>query len=255
MVTCALLRPASRPALVTSAPGAQEGPPSDVKLTLTHTRTPDWATQLSHRLRYRVVLKFVGISAFMWVFFSAYFYLLRHPGGQVTSMPLTALDHWVPFQSNAIAAYVSLWVYVGIPPGLMLRTRDALTYGAWAAALCAAGLLMFLLWPTAVPTEWRSVGVEGHAGFALLRGIDASGNAFPSLHVATATFSAFWIQRMLRIVGAPRTLSAMNGLWLLLIVHSTIATRQHVVLDAVGGVLLALPFAWASMRWWRPGPR
>lgn len=226
-----------------------------MKLILTRTQAPGWAADLWQRVRYRVPLKFFGVSAFMWVFFSAYFYLLRNPAGPVTTMPLTPLDHALPFQSGAFAAYVSLWLYVGIPPGLMLRTRDALIYGAWAAALAASGLLLFMLWPTAVPADWRSVGVDDHAGFALLRGIDASGNACPSLHVATATFSAFWIQRVLRIVGAPWWMSALNWFWLALIVHSTIATRQHVVLDAVGGVLLALPFAWASMRWWRPGPR
>lgn len=226
-----------------------------MKLILTRTQTPGWTSELWQRFRFRQALKLFGVTAFMWLFFTAYFYVLRNPAGAVTTMPLTAMDRAIPFQSSAFAAYVSLWVYVGIPPGLMLRTRDALIYGAWAAALCASGLLLFLLWPTAVPADWRSIGVEGHAGFALLRGIDASGNACPSLHVATATFSAFWIQRVLRLVGAPPWLTALNWLWLLLIVHSTIATRQHVVLDAVGGVLLALPFAWASMRWWRPGPR
>lgn len=229
--------------------------PRPPKLTLTRYDKPGWAGDLWHRVRYRVGLKFVGIAVFMWLFFSGYFQVLRHPLGPVTTMPLTALDHALPFQASAFAAYVSLWFYVGIPPGLMLRLRDALVYGAWAAALTATGLLVFLLWPTAVPGDWRALGIEGHAGFALLQGIDASGNACPSLHVASATFSAFWIQRLLRIVGAPLWVSALNGLWLLLIVHSTIATRQHVVLDAVGGVLLALPFAWASQRWWRPGPR
>ncbi len=226
-----------------------------MKRTLTRTPAPGWAVDLWHRVRFRVWLKFIGVSAFMWLFFTAYFYVLRNPAGPVTTMPLTALDRALPFQSGAFAAYVSLWLYVGIPPGLMLRTRDALVYGAWAAALCAAGLLLFMLWPTAVPADWRSVGVDNHAGFALLRGIDASGNACPSLHVASATFSAFWLRRLLHTIGAPWWMSALNWLWLLLIVHSTVAIRQHVVLDAVGGVLLALPFAWASLRWWQPGPR
>lgn len=226
-----------------------------MKLILTRTPTPAWAAELWQRVRHRQLLKFVGISAFMWLFFTAYFYVLRNPMGPVTTMPLTPLDHALPFQSGAFAAYVSLWFYVGIPPGLMLKARDALIYGGWAAALCTTGLLLFMLWPTAVPADWRSLGVDNHAGFALLRGIDASGNACPSLHVATATFSAFWIQRLLRMVGAPSWLSALNWLWLLLIVHSTIATRQHVALDALGGVLLGLVFAWASLRWWRPGPR
>ena len=222
---------------------------------MTRTVQPGWATELWRRASYRFVPKFFGVALFMGVFFAAYFYVLRHPIGPVTSMPLTALDRALPFQSGAFAAYVSLWVYVGIPTGQMLRLRDAVIYGAWIGALCATGLLIFMFWPTAVPADWRSVGVEGHAGFALLQGLDSNGNACPSLHVASATFTALWIRRWLQRAGAPAWAHAPNVLWWLLIVHSTIATRQHVVLDVVGGVLLALPFAWASLHWWRPGPR
>lgn len=219
------------------------------------TVQPAWAADIWRRARYRFVVKLVGVTVFMCLFFSAYFYVLRHPSGPITSMPLTALDRALPFQSGAFAAYVSLWVYVGIPPGQMLRTRDTLVYGAWMAALCASGLLLFTLWPTAVPGEWRPVGVDHHTGFVLLQGMDANGNACPSLHVACATFTALWIRRVLHMVGAPAWAHLPHALWWLLILHSTIATRQHVVLDVAGGVLLALPFAWASLRWWRPGPR
>lgn len=226
-----------------------------MNLSWSRAALPGWAADLGYRMRFRPALKFLGVTAFMWLFFVGYFYVLRHPVRPVMTMPLTALDHALPFSSGAFAAYVSLWLYIGIPLGLMLRARDALIYAAWAAGLCAAGLLLFYLWPTTVPASWRPQGVEGHAGFVLLQGVDASGNACPSLHVAGATFTAFWIQRLLRKIGAPLGALALNWLWLALIVHSTIAIRQHVALDVAGGMLLALPFVWASMRLWRPGPR
>lgn len=247
MVTCgpAVLRP-SPPPLPPLAPAL--APHVDV--------TSHWAVQLGQRVRVRLWLKIVGTTAFMWIFFIAYFHLLRNPAGLVQVLPLTWVDHAVPFQPGAFVAYVSLWFYVGIPPGLMVRVHDALIYAAWGTALCLTGLALFWLWPTAVPADWqRLAAAPGHAGMALLQGVDAAGNACPSMHVAGATFSAFWVRRALRQVGAPPWALAANWAWLAAIVYSTLALRQHVFWDVVGGVALALPFAAVSLRAWRSGPR
>lgn len=211
-----------------------------------------WVAQLLRRVRYLFWLKFLGISGFMWLFFIAYFHLLRNPVQPVLQMPLTALDHAIGHQPWAFWAYVSLWVYVGIAPGLMLRLRDLLVHGAWAAALCCTGLLIFYLMPTAVPPHPPNPAVASHPGFALLQGVDAAGNACPSLHVATALFSAAWVQRLLRGIHAPAWLSWGNGIWLVLIVYSTMAIKQHVALDVLAGLLLGGAFGWASLRWTGP---
>lgn len=210
---------------------------------------PRWLRTMGRRVGVRLWLKALGITAFMWPFFAVYFHLLRHPGAPVFVMPLTALDHAIVFQPAAMWAYVSLWFYVGIPVGLMVNLRDALLYGVWATALCAAGLLLFWLLPTAVPPGQVPADAASYPGFALLQGIDAAGNACPSMHVASATFSAFWIRRLLLVVGTPRWVHAANWLWLLLIVHSTLATKQHVALDALAGGVLALLFVVPSLRW------
>ena len=57
------------------------------------------------------------------IFFLGYFHTLRHPVYPVFQMPLTALDHLIPFQPHAMLAYVSLWLYVGTAPGLMLTLK------------------------------------------------------------------------------------------------------------------------------------
>jgi hypothetical protein len=214
--------------------------------------------ELRHRMRHHLLLKATGISVFMWVFFLGYFHTLRHPVRPAFEMPLTALDHAITFQPLAFWAYVSLWLYVGIPAGLMLSLRSLLVYGAWAAALCLTGLLIFYLWPTAVPKPELPADIASHPGFALLQGVDAAGNACPSLHVATALFSALWIHHLLRQMRLPGWMAVFNVVWLVLIVYSTLAIKQHVALDAVAGVLLGAAFAWASLRWfprepaWRP---
>ena len=199
-------------------------------------------------MRRLVVLKTVGICLFMWVFFIAYFHLLRHPASPTVQMPLTALDRAIAFWPGALAPYVSLWLYVGIPPGLLLSLRELLIYGVWAAALCITGLACFYLWPTAVPPMTVDVDLTRHPAFAVLQGVDAAGHACPSLHVATAVFSAFWIERLLRDMRAPTAWRWLSLAWVLLIVWSTLATKQHVVLDALAGGALGTAFAVVSLR-------
>lgn len=82
--------------------------------------------------------------------------------------------------------------------------------------------------------------------------MDAAGNACPSLHVATAMFTTIRIEQVLRNAGTPRWPRIINALWFFAIAWSTLAIKQHVVLDAMAGAVLGIVFALLSMRW-RPG--
>lgn len=215
--------------------------PRPAALPHTPPAPADWKAGLRLRFWRFLPLKFLGISAFMWVFFLGYFHTLRSPVYPVFQMPLTALDHLIAFQPHAMLAYVSLWLYVGVAPGLLLTLKELIVYGVWAAALCATGLALFYFWPTAVPPH--GLEVSAFPGFSLLQGVDAAGNACPSLHVATAVFTAIWVERLLRMLDVPRALRWLNLAWVLAIAHSTVAIRQHVVLDAVAGAALGALFA------------
>lgn len=206
-----------------------------------------WLGEIGRRIVRLFLLKLVGISAFMWAFFVAYFYLLRHPAYPVLEMPLTALDRLIPFEPVAMAPYLSLWFYVGIAPGLLWSFRALLVHGLWAAGLCIAGLACFYFWPTAVPAA--ALGVTNHPALALLQGVDAAGNACPSLHVATAMFSAICLESLLRRLGVPTMLRVANAAWFIAIAYSTLAVKQHVLVDVLAGALLGAVFAAAALRW------
>jgi len=222
--------PPRAPALPTAAPSAGDGA---LQRVVACVRALFW-------------LKAVGTTAFMSLFFIGYFHLLRNPSGTALEMPLTAVDHWVGFQPWALWPYISLWFYVVIPPSMLTRSGALVRYGLWIGGLCLLGLACFYLWPTAVPRQTFST--EGLAGFDLLRGVDAAGNACPSLHVATAAFSALWIDRLVRSLELGAGLRALNAVWFVLIVWSTVATRQHVWWDVVAGLALALAIAPMSLR-------
>ena len=210
-----------------------------------------WRAEIGLRMRRMLALKLVGITAFTWLFFIAYFHLLRHPVNPVLVMPLTGIDRLIPFQPQALFAYLSLWIYVGTAPGLQMTFLELVVYGLWAAALCLTGLACFYFWPTQVPP--LLIDVTGFAGFAALQGVDAAGNACPSMHVAIAMFTVIRLEDVLRRAGAPGALRFVNGAWFVAIAASTLLIKQHVVLDVSAGALLGVAFAWPSMRW-RPMP-
>jgi hypothetical protein len=209
-----------------------------------------WVAELALRMRRHLWLKLLGTTVWIWLFFLGYFHLLRHATYPVTVMPVTPLDSIIPVSPIALAPYLTLWFYVGIAPGLQRTFRALLAYGLWAGLLCAVGLALFYRWPTQVPAF--VFDRAGLPGFALLQGIDAPGNACPSMHVAFAMFSAIWIDVLLRECRVPSSLRYVNWLWFAAITYSTVAIRQHVVVDALAGALLGGVFAVPSLLW-RPG--
>jgi membrane-associated phospholipid phosphatase len=216
------------------------------------SRPQTWTADIGLRIRRHFLLKAVGTTVFTWLFFIGYFHLLRNPAYPVAVMPLTLLDQLIPFQPYTLGAYLSLWVYVGIAPGLQLTFRELLAYGVWIGALCITGLALFYFWPTQIPP--LSMDVSGFPGFAMLQGVDAAGNACPSMHVAVAIFTAIWIEHLLRQARTPTLLRVLNWTWFAAIAYSTLAVKQHVVLDVVAGALLGMSFALPSLRW-RPRAR
>ena len=172
------------------------------------------------------------------VFFIAYFWVLHHPQFPVTVMPLTWLDRAVAFEPAAMPLYLSLWVYVSLPLALLKDRRELASYGVATLALSLIGLAIFIACPTAVPAF--GVDWSHYPSVAYLKAVDLAGNACPSLHVAFAAFSAVWLDRQLREMNLGVPVRGLNAAWCIGIVYSTLATRQHVVLDALAGALLGL---------------
>lgn len=208
-------------------------------------RTP-WYRQAAAVIPKYWYLKSTGTMLFISVFFGAYFYFLKHPAYPITVMHNTLLDRLIGFQPLALPVYLSLWVYVSLPPLFFATRRGLYEYGLDIALMCIAGLAVFYFWPTAVPAadiDWAL-----YPGVTFLKNMDASGNAFPSLHVATAVFSGVWLHHLLRRFGGPFWILMLNAVWGIGIIYSTIATRQHVAIDVYAGFMLGGVAAYLSLR-------
>lgn len=207
---------------------------------------PSWQGQIADRVVTLWPLKAFGTMSFMVLFFWGYFTVLHNPLARPLVMPLTWLDTWIGFSPFAFPAYISLWVYVSLVPALLGSLGSLLRFGLWIGGLCVFCLAIFWIFPTSVPPF--PLDLKAYPEFAIIKGLDATSNAFPSLHVATAVFSAFWLNRLFGQINAPTTLQWLSALQCSVIIWSTIATRQHVVLDALGGVMVGVVFAALSFR-------
>jgi membrane-associated phospholipid phosphatase len=212
----------------------------------TNNQQTPWYRQAAAIIVKHVYLKSIGTTLFISVFFGAYFYLLKAPTYFTTVMPITFLDRLISFQPLALPMYLSLWLYVSLPPALLATRRELYGYGLAMAGTCIAGLIIFYFWPTAAPAA--NIDWAKYPDLNFLKNMDASGNACPSLHVATAIFSGIWLHHLLRRFGTPLWMLIFNWTWCIGIIYSTLATRQHVAVDVLAGLVLRVLGAYLSLR-------
>ena len=196
-----------------------------------------WTRALWLRIRTLWFLKMIGTVAGIAAFFAVYFWTMEETAGRAITMPMTWIDQWIAVNEFAFVPYVSLWVYVSLAPAFALNAGALRAYAAGALAIALLGIASFWLFPTVTPpfgVDWSQVPM-----LRFLKESDASGNAFPSLHVAFAVYSAYVISSQLKSIRSPRWARTFNWFWCLAIIYSTLATRQHVFVDVAGGILLA----------------
>ena len=185
------------------------------------------------------IIKPVAISIGMSFFFVGYFLLLKWAVFfPVTEMPVTGLDRLIGFHPSALLLYVSLWFYVPLVPTLFDDGSEFLAHGMAAAVICSVGFAIFFFFPTVTPQpdiDWASYPM-----FESLKTIDRSGNACPSLHAGFAIFSGLCLDRILRQIGFGYFIRGMNAVWCLGILYSTMATKQHVAVDVMAGLMLGV---------------
>lgn len=207
---------------------------------------PHWTRQIASRMIFLWPLKAAGTTLFMFLFFWAYFGILRNPLFPATLMPLTELDQWIPVTALAFPVYVSLWVYTSLPAALLKEARTLTVFGVWMAAMCLFCLAIFWVFPTVVPPagiDWAL-----YPEMAIIKDVDANGNACPSLHVASAVFAAIWLDRLVRSISPSLALRWAIWLHCLAILWSTVATRQHVVIDVLAGAVVGVVFGVLGLR-------
>lgn len=144
---------------------------------------------------------------------------------------LLNVDQTLPLLPWTLVVYSSYFFLIPVAAVRVAPHRFArFCIGLLAAfTLCCVG---FWLWPAHYPRPNASA-LTGPLGQALLwvYSVDAPGNTLPSVHVALAWYCGGFVWRQ---TGNRKWL-----VWALLISVSTLTTKQHFVVDVLGGLLVA----------------
>jgi len=164
------------------------------------------------------------------------FYLVIGYGmsGAPTHVPELALDRAIALVPGWSLVYASLFL-AAILPALVIHQPEYLNKTILAFLMIwLVAYACFIAYPTVGPRP-ATVAGDGFAewGVRVVYSTDARYNCLPSLHVAQCFLAAFACSRVHRGVGAGAVL------WATLVAVSTLYTKQHYVLDAVAGVMLA----------------
>jgi membrane-associated phospholipid phosphatase len=158
-----------------------------------------------------------------------------------------AVDGAVPFVAS------SIWMYLAIFPGALaplfvvgcprLFRRTALAYAVVMLVSCVC----FLVYPV-TSAHLRAPESSGPSGCAvsLLYAADPPYNLFPSLHLSIAGLSAFAVWKTARGPGA------IAFGFVAAIGASACTVKQHFVVDAAAGLVLALLVGMFTLASYRP---
>lgn len=148
------------------------------------------------------------------------------------------MDHTIPFIPWTAFFYLSCYVFWVINYWIGSRQDKDVAFRFLAADFFAKTvcLFCFLVFPT---TNTRPV-IEG-GGFwegvmQYVYAADAADNLFPSIHCLTSWFCYIAVRKN-RAIQTPYRIFSL--FYALAVCISTLTTKQHVIIDMVGGIVLA----------------
>jgi membrane-associated phospholipid phosphatase len=176
----------------------------------------------------------IWLAASLWLFYCTGYELVeRYPLRSAVEFGLTPIDRWIGFSPGWIWVYESICLMA--PAIWLATTRDEIKrYAIGFAAITMVGFSFFILWPVRCP---RPDSTPAAGLYALQMRVDSPLNAFPSMHMAIAAYSACVAIGLSR-GRCKRILAAGLPIWVLLIAYSALATKQHYLVDLPPGILL-----------------
>ncbi|MES2504722.1 MAG: phosphatase PAP2 family protein [Myxococcota bacterium] len=157
----------------------------------------------------------------------------------VTLTP-TFIDKSVPLVTWTVWIYAM--EYFMLPLAFLALRSAELLRGMMVAlvtAVVSSGLI-FIIYPTVMNRPKITGDGISEQGFRLLHTIDTPRNCFPSLHVSIMVLIAIYLSRESRLGGVIAWLMA------LVVIISTLTTKQHYFVDILGGLCVAAFAVWVS---------
>lgn len=156
---------------------------------------------------------------------------------------MTQWDEKIPFIPETLCIYLGCYLFWIVNYIMIARLGKKEVYQFFTADFLSRCVcfVVFLAFPTTNIRPEITVGGFWNQGMQFLYSIDSAVNLFPSIHCLVSWFCYIGI-RGNRIF--PIWFRGGSCLLAMLVFVSTLTTKQHVVVDVFGGVLLAEICLW-----------
>ena len=175
-----------------------------------------------------------GLGAWITVF---YYGPQRWPLLPAHPAPMLAFERNIPFQPAWAIVYQSVFIAHTLALWLPADPRAVKRYSKLLAAAFACGAIVFWSYPTLSPRPDHTTSMIYSW---LIAGVDGQRNAFPSLHACMGLLALCAIWDHFRICGLSVRWYLGLATWWIALLYSTLATRQHSILDLLAGIFLAV---------------
>lgn len=188
--------------------------------------------------------KIMPVDRFLIAVFAFSFNCLVYSGARAIASDwkhhvLTSMiDDRIPFLPSSLIIYFGCYIFWMINYVLIAKLDEERAYRFYFAdflsrIVCFA---FFLLYPTTnIRPEIVGNGLWEN-GMRFLYHMDAADNLFPSIHCLVSWFCYIGIRN---VPSVSKTYQRVSCVAALLVFVSTLTTKQHVIWDVAGGVLIA----------------
>lgn len=152
---------------------------------------------------------------------------------------MTGFELSIPFIPWTIIPYLSFYIYFVF--GLCFLDMDLFHKSHLASFLGTFfSVIIFNIYPTSLPPRTMILESGGllDSLFLFLYSVDATTNCFPSLHVSVTITISYYLLKQIKSYNSK--LSAAVIIWAIMICLSTLTTKQHYLVDVIGGSFVSL---------------
>lgn len=192
----------------------------------------------------KLITRMMPDYGFLPVIFSFLFNNLIYGGSKLITQNWyhhnieSSLDEKLPFIPWTLVIYFGCYLFWAVNYILIARQDKNSVYQFFAGDVLSRVicLIFFLFFPT---TNTRPVLSESgfwNLAMSFLYSVDTASNLFPSIHCLVSWFCFIGIRGNQKI---PLWYRAFSFVAAILVFISTLTTKQHVLIDVAGGVLLA----------------
>lgn len=175
-----------------------------------------------------------------WLTCAGIILLYMIPYGIVNHLPLNR--HIIPFLPGEASIPFLPWTFIiyisvfiqglfiirTLPNKMMRRTM------LYAGGMVLAALIIFLLYPIEYP---RMLYTTDSFLIHIFRMTDGPGNCFPSLHIAITMLLSFCYA----LITKSTWKKVLMWIWTIAICISVLTTKQHYIIDILGGIAISIP--------------